>query len=518
MKVERDYLFYGLPPVQATHEPRESSSEFVKTENSSNHGLCWLTYQSDEEDRRPSDEPMGPAIPKFFSAPPSHQILNVVRENVVPFLQHNPISESETWFIIWNDQAGRGSSKRWLDQIILPILNFAGFSTHQIQIHQSWQEGHPPEGLFETLFKSRSKLIILGGDGTVSDLLNQLFRFYRPTNLRENSKLIEKIRFDLVIIPLGTANAMFFNLHPELKHLTRPREILTGLMNALLEATRRADGLAEPLPPILPLAWVQTIDRSGNRGEALVSFVVASTALHASILHTANELVRQPEHKSSGVQVFKEAFEINVSKTWNASVKLLPASLDSNESVELYDHKTNQLSKVGGAHEAHDRHLEIELDGPFSYFTSCLVDRLESDFIIAPLRRAIDRSDGEYQKRLSSTIDLVIVRPMRDSRLVQLSKNQPDSTGFQEAMSQLLWKVMEGAYQEGHHINLLETDHDGHQSPIVEYYRCGGWNWKPVEQESEHEVCIDGRIIQIPAGGSVECKVMAPHESEIRVY
>ncbi|POW23080.1 hypothetical protein PSHT_00583 [Puccinia striiformis] len=525
MKTERDYLLYILPAPATNHS--EPAGEEARSEKKAG-GLCWLTFpdQGDKPDKpadqaatEPEASPANGAIdehfPKFFNAPPAHDILNIVRENFVPFLQAQGDSSrtDDRWMIIWNQCAGQKLSKKWLDRIVLPILELVGIS--DIKVYESRQTGWEDDLLKRQTEDKTTKVIILGGDGTISDFLNQAFDSLQKRK-RHDAEDDCKLNFDLIILPLGTANAMFFNTHPEVKDLKRPKAVLTGLLDALLEPTRRADGLPEPSPSTLTLACAQTLDRNKTVVQESVSFVVTSTALHASILETANQLVHEPDYEpSKGTAVFKQAFTSNVSRTWHASVTLLPSALDG--TIQQYDPSTERLvpvSMVAGAEE-------VRLEGPFSYFTACLVDRLESKFIIAPLRNP-DRSPLSDESHKATTIDLVIIRPTRDPTLKTILEQNPGSSSARrdqlrdEALAKYVGLVMEAAYQEGSHINLL-TDNG---LPIVEYYRCGGWTWTPsTGQDRNQQACIDGKVIEIPGeGGSIKTSILSADQTDIHVY
>jgi len=43
---------------------------------------------------------------------------------------------------------------------------------------------------------------------------------------------------------------------------------------------------------------------------------------------------------------------------------------------------------------------------------------------------------------------------------------------------------------------------------VVEYFRCGGWEWSPDDSDQDaHIVCLDGAISRIPNQGKVSCAV-----------
>ncbi|KAI9615562.1 hypothetical protein H4Q26_011503 [Puccinia striiformis f. sp. tritici PST-130] len=361
MKTERDYLLYILPAPATNHS--EPAGEEARSEKKAG-GLCWLTFP-DQGDK--PDKPADQAATEPEASPANGAID-----------EHFPRDSSRTddrWMIIWNQCAGQKLSKKWLDRIVLPILELVGIS--DIKVYESRQTGWEDDLLKRQTEDKTTKVIILGGDGTISDFLNQAFDSLQKRK-RHDAEDDCKLNFDLIILPLGTANAMFFNTHPEVKDLKRPKAVLTGLLDALLEPTRRADGLPEPSPSTLTLACAQTLDRNKTVVQESVSFVVTSTALHASILETANQLVHEPDYEpSKGTAVFKQALRVTFH---DLACFGHPPSLCTrwHDPTIRSQHRKTRASKHGGRAE------EVRLEGPFSYFTACLVDRLESKFIIAP--------------------------------------------------------------------------------------------------------------------------------------
>jgi len=74
--------------------------------------------------------------------------------------------------------------------------------------------------------------------------------------------------------------------------------------------------------------------------------------------------------------------------------------------------------------------------------------------------------------------------------------------------------VLQHAYKDGAHVDLLYADdgsctEEGNGEPIVEYFRCGGWEWVPKEGDDLAQLtCADGTIIKIPTGGKAVCKLL----------
>lgn len=137
--------------------------------------------------------------------------------------------------------------------------------------------------------------------------------------------------------------------------------------------------------------------------------------------------------------------------------------------VQIYNPATRSFIEHP---ESVDEDPIVDIYGPFVYFLATVnVDRLEPKFRITPLARSIPPSEA--------TFDLIILRPLRDP------KNTWNNPTEREAYVSKVWHVLGSAYNEGAHIDLrynavgdIVTDGDG--PTVVEYIRCGGWEWIPV--------------------------------------
>lgn len=154
-------------------------------------------------------------------------------------------------------------------------------------------------------------------------------------------------------------------------------------------------------------------------------------------------------------------------KWYSSFVKLLP--IPSTGMVQIYNPATHMFV----SHPDSDKEDPIvALDGPFVYFLSTVnVDRLETAFRITPLARAIPS--------LEASCEVLILRPLRDPSITE------DHAQAREAFVPKLWHVLQNAYNDGQHINLrydgdgnIISDGDG--PAVLEYFRCGGWEWIPV--------------------------------------
>jgi hypothetical protein len=101
------------------------------------------------------------------------------------------------------------------------------------------------------------------------------------------------------------------------------------------------------------------------------------------------------------------------------------------------------------------------------------VDRLEYLFRISPLASRIPPTEP--------SLDLVIVRPGRDP---MFAANVYDANG-RHLFEKKIYAVFQKAYEDGIHIDMryredgeIVSDSDG--PSVIEYVRCGGWEWIPV--------------------------------------
>ena len=256
-----------------------------------------------------------------------------------------------------------------------------------------------------------------------------------------------------------------------------------GSVAALLSASNPAE---------LPLSLVQLQTPSGiPTSPATASHVVVSTALHANLLRTADELRSEIE----GVTRFKEAAQRNIGIFHSASMRFLPPNQGA---VRVYSPGQRDFAPADVSSDG-----SVSIEGPFAYvLATTTVDRLEPDppFLISPLVKRIPLRAGE--------MDVIVVRPTRDP--VVLDAIQPgqipiygsgwdelDSSAEQRATGVWPARAMScigKAYGKGEHVDLVyssaeSADQDAGQhvvaeqgderEAVVEVFRCGGWEWTP---------------------------------------
>lgn len=482
---DRDYLFYVLPP-----------SDLTNGNCTTGGGLCWLEAHQEESN---SNEARS-GLSKLVTAPPSHNAINIVSQKIIPFVRPSEDTlgtlRPTEWHVIWNPAAGKRRAKAWLEQLVIPLLTFAGvhFKVHESSLPTD--NDRKDESFYQAIFDStpdqaepidrcHPKVILMGGDGTTYDFLNRI-----TTYDRSGKPIVPS--FELITIPLGTANALFFSAHPSASDLNEPRNVLRSLLLALFSTTAPP---TDQLSKILQLAHVRVFDNDQKLMHQAIAHVVISTALHAAILLTADRLRDNPEFEGSSR--FYEAFKRNNTKIWKASLRLLlidPVDSGSSNSILRYEPDDEKFISIS------ESHLDALIEGEFSYLTSCLIDRLEAKFVIAPMRSSLT-----YESNHS--IDIVVLRPKRDTRIQELVGEE-----LGNASATQLTEVMAGASNSGSHLNTTLPD----GQPTVEYFRCGGWEWRP--SSPDQEVCIDGKLIKIPENGSVQCAVINNNTPRVIIW
>lgn len=325
--------------------------------------------------------------------------------------------------------------------------------------------------------------VILGsGDGTLHEIINAL-SLVALKGVRE-SVVSSSVR--VVLVPCGTANALYCSLFKPTSMHESPAYKLESL-----EAFIRGSKVVPLTLAVTTLSSPPSPKQSCPK--VAVSAVVTSTALHASILHDSESLRKE----MPGIERFKVAARNNITQWYSSHVKLLPTP--SARLVEIYD--PDQKTFV--THEDSDDHGIVDVYGPFAYFLSTVnVDRLEPAFRITPLASEFVSSEV--------SLDIIMIRPCRDPTFVM------DTIEARHVFAEKSTAVLTAAYQDGDHINLRYTDDgkitsEGAGPTVVEYIRCGGWEWIPDDiDEKAHLLCSDGAIFSIEKGGRAACRAAVP--------
>ena len=352
--------------------------------------------------------------------------------------------------VVINPVCGDRSAKSFFDESVLPYLEKESKVVDEIVITEN--NTHAGSAVLEFLESTEGKTtVILGsGDGTLQEIINTLSAAV-PIGMRATGA---SSPLNFALVPCGTANAMYSSLFPPSPTLDPVAYKLKSVQAFV------ADTSTTPLSlSITTLSPPPSVEKP----IVAISAVVTSTALHAVILHDSEVL--RPEHP--GIERFKIAAQNNITKWYNSHVRLLP--VPSIGVVQIYD---PSKKKFVNHEDSHQDDPIVNVDGPFAYFLSTVnVDRLEPSFCITPLHFSIPPT--------AASCDIVMVRPLRDPSL------DVDSEEARLVFVQKATTVLQGAYKQGSHIDMRygengEIELDGVGPTVVEYIRCGGWDWIPV--------------------------------------
>ncbi|KAJ7582471.1 ATP-NAD kinase-like domain-containing protein [Mycena floridula] len=386
--------------------------------------------------------------------------------------------------VIYNPVCGDGTAQTLFEKEVLPLLQRNGQTVDKFVGTESAK--HAGQLVTEFLEKNAGQVtVILGsGDGTLHDIITEL----SATELKGVRAGLPPAQIHFVLVPCGTANALYSSTFPP------PAE---PDVSYKLKSVQSFIDKSKTIALTLAISTLSSPPSAKKRPTATVAAVVVSTSLHASILHDSDSL----RASMPGMDRFKVAAKNNSTRWYNAAVKLLPAS--STGLVELYDPSTKSFIPHP---DADDDDPIVDIYGPFAYFLSTVnVDRLEPAFRITPLASDIPST--------SASCDVVIVRPLRDPTI------DLDTEETREAFAPKLFAVLSAAYKNGSHVGLLYDDKgeivsEGDGPMVVEYIRCGGWEWIPDDtDEAAHRICSDGAISIIETDGRAVCAAAIPDPS-----
>ncbi|BGP63413.1 hypothetical protein NBRC10512_004281 [Rhodotorula toruloides] len=339
-------------------------------------------------------------------------------------------------------------------------------------------------------------LLVFGGDGTVHEVINGLL-------MREDGSVREGIEVELVLIPTGTANALYYHLFPPESASYPPSSPLSPLYSLLSFLCPAHSSTSSPHPLPLALNALPT-------GKKVLTTVVSSTALHACLLHTAERL-RHERPELEGTERFKVAAREEAGRWWDGRLIL--------HHPRRYDPSTKSWVEQGE---------EEVVRGPFSYLVSSLVSRFEQTFLVAPFRSPLSPLapvPGE------ASIDVIAIRPLRrraTRALVETGKEDQAREGFVGR----LWEVTGEIYDGGRHVDAMYDDEgeegsEGKGKSVVEVWRCEGFEWVPDTQQSSPAtdasqessdsdsalkarlVCLDGSLHDLGPNGTLRVEALA---------
>ncbi|GAA6059739.1 hypothetical protein JCM10212_001947 [Sporobolomyces blumeae] len=579
------------PPSQSSvREPHLDLSQDLSTTQISVKDVAYalLDPSTDTLDlvtvsREGSDVQSPSKIIKYRLEDPSYrQLLGTLRDQIVEASPSSRTTDERPYVeIVVNEQAGHQLASLYLDTVILPLLepffprvdiDYTSSQTHAAQDGEriGRQIGEKVErDARETV------VVVLGGDGTVHEVLNGAF-------LRRDGSL-RQLDLDIVVIPCGTANALYYHLFPP-ESPTYPTDTALSPFYSVVSFVRRyaappSDSRRRKPPSSLPLALNALIPplslstdkrRPSSPATPTLTSVVSSAALHACLLHDAEQL----RATVPGLERFKLAAQENVKRWWDGKVRLVGPKVDKYDPkrkafIEARGTRVDARSCRGeGRADVDDRPDDdvVEVEGPFAYFVSALVSRFEPSFVVAPHRSPLSplapqsHVSGPGGSQDEPSIDLVVIRPLRHlptkeavetawrtsrSRSIRQGAgrrddSEPDDEDEDaEANARMrfrdqVWGVTAGMYDGGRHVDLvyptgegvddgddLGADRDG-STAIVEVYRCREFEWVPDPNATDlksHLVCLDGALHDLGQGGRLSTRVLG-HEDlgQLRVY
>ncbi|OAA68881.1 Diacylglycerol kinase, catalytic region [Cordyceps fumosorosea ARSEF 2679] len=364
---------------------------------------------------------------------------------------------------VLSTKAGTGRAVPFWEAVLSPLLRFAAEALsqdtepdHVVVTESNDSVREYARGKHAAAKDGPRTVVLLSGDGGVVDLLNS-----SPPEKEGKDEAAPPLLPTIVLIPLGTGNALFNSLHKPL--FTGPSELVLALRTLL-------SGVAAPLPtfhasfpPGSRIVKYMNRDESSSGAEtpsevaaaeaqlyrhetdvaALHGSIVASYGFHASIVYESDT----PAYRAHGAARFGMVAQelLKESHPYAAEVSIRRPGAGAGE-----------LERV-----PRDVH---------AYVLAALVSNLERTFTISPAGKPLD---GQL-------------------RLVHFTPLGPERT--MEAMMK--------AYDGGKHVDAqwedgLRVHYDDIEELAIR-----------VEDEEERwrKVCIDGTIVDIPKGGTVRVR------------
>ncbi|WFD20506.1 hypothetical protein MCAP1_002752 [Malassezia caprae] len=376
--------------------------------------------------------------------------------------------------VVYNPAAGHGLAELMIREYIQPRLNM----WKKLKLDRPepiYHVTNPIKGARDAVrhlspSSQTSTLIVLGGDGTTHEILEEAMQ-------RFNSDLSN---LQLVLVPTGTGNALYqsyFGPGTSSGDQWRLRSF---------EAFLQGD-----VQSLVPLTLLQV--EPNHR----LATAVTSHALHAAILRDSEVL--RTEHP--GVERFKIAAEENISTWFDATLFIKPLG---DGRVLRYDPAAKEFKPVSAAFDDYLCHDDgrVEVPGVFIYMNAMVVDRLEADFVPAPFAGALSEP---HLRRPQEAVDIIVVRPYRNPRVHTLLHTSDDIKEMHNEYAQdVMQRVLfEGMYKDGVHVNFTYTpdgqvDIEGSSGGprVVEYFRASGYEWVSSADDSQAQtVCVDGSIM-----------------------
>ena len=385
--------------------------------------------------------------------------------------------------VVYNAAAGSNEAKHMLDTLVRPRIH-AWAHSYVNRPALAYHETDAASGARLIGSKLRSKgtqilaLVVLGGDGTVHELLEGL-HLPSPGWQDAPARSLPPSAY-LAIVPAGTANALYHSLFGPVGGYD-----LDAWRMLSLDALVSTNG---DMNNLMPCTTLEVLSDSQLKH---IGAVVSSHALHAAILRDSEAL----RASSPGIERFRIAAGQNMNVWSHAKL-----TLHSDDGVQRFEPThgkfvpVQNISEYAGT-EAHT----LVLEGPFVYMNAMPIDRLEPSFVPAPFASA--RSPPDLRRPLHA-VDVVVIRPERSPWVqAELARGADANYVRQEFAQHVLSDVIfQGMYKNGDHVNFayrpetnIKVRRAGGGMPVVEYLRARSYEWEPAD-DSASTGCIDGTV------------------------
>ncbi|ETN42597.1 uncharacterized protein HMPREF1541_01754 [Cyphellophora europaea CBS 101466] len=346
--------------------------------------------------------------------------------------------------------SGLRGAQSYYDDTLKPILE-----THSVKhtVHTTKSASSIIELCNTTILIAATKgakqtILLLSGDGGIVDFVNTLSTLLmRDTyDSRVGSIFVKPV---VVLFPQGTANALAWSSKVAL-------DPIQTMLNGHPRPLPQFEATFSPGSTLVTNEGADREDMGTNYdGDAAVIYgaVVFSWGLHASLVSMSDTT----EYRKHGTDRFKMAAEklLTEGHVYQGIVKTRQGR--DGEWKHLTYPSTDNATTANKA----DRH---------AYVLCPLVSNLEQTFCISPATEAV-----------SNTMRFLAIDPEK---------------GSEEIM-----RVLMLAYQNGAHVT----------EPTVTYEEIDGLRIEFQEEDAQwRQVCVDGKIIEVPRGGWAEVRMLPP--------